>query len=100
MKSKNFKEKFFRLVFLFCGLTTAHLGVTLFLLADLGADPFNVFVQGQVLILCCKTEATIFHMNSLITAEPKIKKAPDQPAVLIFSFRKTAEQKTEMTGSR
>ena len=28
------------------GLTIAHLGVTLFLLADLGADPFNVMVQG------------------------------------------------------
>lgn len=33
-------------MFLFCGLTIAHLGVTLFLLANLGADPFNVFVQG------------------------------------------------------
>lgn len=31
---------------LFIGLTIAHLGVTLFLLANLGADPFNVFVQG------------------------------------------------------
>lgn len=31
---------------MFLGLTIAHLGVTLFLLADLGADPFNVFVQG------------------------------------------------------
>ena len=40
------QERFLRLVFLFCGLTIAHLGVTLFLLANLGADPFNVFVQG------------------------------------------------------
>ena len=44
MKTKQ--EIFLRLVFLFCGLTVAHLGVTLFLLANLGADPFNVFVQG------------------------------------------------------
>ena len=28
------------------GLCIAHLGVTLFLLSDLGSDPFNVFVQG------------------------------------------------------
>ena len=27
-------------------MTIAHLGVTLFLLADLGADPFNVLIQG------------------------------------------------------
>lgn len=31
---------------LLIGLTIAHFGVTLFLLADLGADPFNVLVQG------------------------------------------------------
>lgn len=40
------KEKFLRVVILFVGLIIAHLGVTLFLLADLGADPFNVFIQG------------------------------------------------------
>lgn len=43
---KNFCETFWRLVILFCGLTIAHLGVTLFLLANLGADPFNVLIQG------------------------------------------------------
>lgn len=31
---------------LFIGLTVAHLGVTLFLLTDMGADPFNVLIQG------------------------------------------------------
>ena len=35
-----------RLLLLFLGLVIAHLGVTLFLLTDLGADPFNVFIQG------------------------------------------------------
>lgn len=35
-----------RVVILLAGLMIAHLGVTLFLLADLGADPFNVLVQG------------------------------------------------------
>ncbi|MBO5566791.1 MAG: hypothetical protein J5934_06210 [Succinivibrio sp.] len=35
-----------RVVILLAGLTVAHLGVTLFLLADLGADPFNVLIQG------------------------------------------------------
>ena len=35
-----------RVVLLLMGLTIAHLGVTLFLLADLGSDPFNVLIQG------------------------------------------------------
>lgn len=42
----KYKETLLRLVILFIGLTIAHLGVTMFLLADLGADPFNVLVQG------------------------------------------------------
>lgn len=43
---KNLKETLLRLLILLLGLTIAHLGVTLFLLSDLGADPFNVLVQG------------------------------------------------------
>lgn len=43
---RTMKEMFLRVVILLVGLTIAHLGVTLFLLADLGADPFNVLVQG------------------------------------------------------
>lgn len=35
-----------RVILLLVGLTIAHLGVTLFLLADLGSDPFNVMIQG------------------------------------------------------
>ena len=42
----KYRETLLRLVILFVGLTIAHLGVTMFLLADLGADPFNVLVQG------------------------------------------------------
>lgn len=52
MKSKEkLREIIVRLVILFVGLTIAHLGVTLFLLADLGADPFNVLIQGIRLLL-------------------------------------------------
>lgn len=40
------RETIVRVVILFIGLAIAHLGVTLFLLANLGADPFNVLVQG------------------------------------------------------
>lgn len=43
---KNLKELLVRLLILLLGLVIAHLGVTLFLLSDLGADPFNVLVQG------------------------------------------------------
>ncbi len=34
------------MLLLLTGLTIAHLGVTLFLESDLGADPFNVLIQG------------------------------------------------------
>ena len=43
---RSIKEWIIRSVILMVGLTIAHLGVTLFLLSDLGADPFNVLVQG------------------------------------------------------
>lgn len=46
MEKRTLKEVVLRIVILFIGLTIAHLGVTLFLLADLGADPFNVLIQG------------------------------------------------------
>lgn len=46
LKEKNWKEWAVRMGILFVGLLIAHLGVTMFLLVDLGADPFNVFVQG------------------------------------------------------
>lgn len=40
-----------RLLILVLGLTIAHLGVTLFLLSNLGSDPFNVLIQGIANIL-------------------------------------------------
>lgn len=43
---RSLKETLIRVVILMAGLTIAHLGVTLFLMSDLGADPFNVLVQG------------------------------------------------------
>ena len=43
---KNIKEIGLRVLILMLGLCIAHLGVTLFLLANLGADPFNVLIQG------------------------------------------------------
>ena len=45
------KRFFLRVVILLVGLTIAHLGVTLFLLSDLGADPFNVLIQGLFRVL-------------------------------------------------
>lgn len=43
---RSIRETLIRVVILLVGLTIAHFGVTLFLLANLGADPFNVLVQG------------------------------------------------------
>lgn len=42
---------FIRVIILFIGLIIAHFGVTLFLLANLGADPFNVFIQGILRVI-------------------------------------------------
>ena len=46
MKKQAVKDILLRVIILMAGLTVAHLGVTLFILADLGTDPFNVLVQG------------------------------------------------------
>ena len=40
------QEWIVRIIILMVGLTIAHLGVTLFLLSELGSDPFNVLIQG------------------------------------------------------
>ena len=53
---RSIKEILLRVVILMVGLTIAHFGVTLFLLSDLGADPFNVLVQGV-----CRTAENAFH---------------------------------------
>ena len=58
MTKRSLKETLIRVIILFIGLSIAHLGVTLFLLANLGADPFNVFVQG------------VFHTTSVIEGWP------------------------------
>lgn len=46
MNVRGTKETLIRIALLFAGLVVAHFGVTLFLLSDLGADPFNVLIQG------------------------------------------------------
>ncbi len=43
---RSVKEWGIRIAILMIGLTIAHLGVTLFLLTELGSDPFNVLIQG------------------------------------------------------
>ena len=53
---RSVKEWGVRVVVLLVGLTIAHLGVTLFLLSDLGADPFNVLVQGLFRTLASLTD--------------------------------------------
>lgn len=46
MTKQTFRLWTVRVIELLIGLTIAHLGVTLFLQADLGSDPFNVLIQG------------------------------------------------------
>ena len=45
MKRINWAELSARIIELLIGLAIAHLGVTLFLLSDLGSDPFNVLIR-------------------------------------------------------
>ena len=49
--NRTLSEYIKRLLILVLGLTIAHLGVTLFLLSNLGSDPFNVLIQGIANIL-------------------------------------------------
>ena len=46
MNSPLSREFWIRVLLLLLGLAIAHLGVTLFLLSELGSDPFNVMIQG------------------------------------------------------
>ena len=46
MTNRSVREWLIRIVILMIGLTIAHFGVTLFLIAELGSDPFNVLIQG------------------------------------------------------
>ena len=46
MKKAHIRLWASRVLLLLAGLTVAHLGVTLFLQADMGSDPFNVLIQG------------------------------------------------------
>lgn len=43
---RTIKDWIKALIVLFIGLTIAHLGVTLFLLSEMGTDTFTVFIQG------------------------------------------------------
>ena len=59
MAKRGIKEWIMRSVILVVGLIIAHFGVTLFLLSNLGADPFNVFVQGLFRILSSVIPASL-----------------------------------------
>ena len=53
---RSLREWLIRILILMIGLTIAHLGVTLFLLSELGSDPFNVLIQGLFRTLSSLTE--------------------------------------------
>ncbi len=75
---RSLKVWFQGLFVLIVGLTIAHLGVTLFLLSELGSDPFTVFVQGislsvglsigtcHVLLLCVITLLLFFATKNYV----------------------------------
>ena len=59
MMRRSFREWLIRIMILMVGLTIAHLGVTLFLLTELGSDPFNVLIQGLFRTLFSWTEWSV-----------------------------------------
>lgn len=63
MNKSTLKELIVRVVILLIGLTIAHLGVTLFLQANIGSDPFNVLIQG----LFRKSQALPDGISNLLT---------------------------------
>ncbi|SDB62740.1 hypothetical protein SAMN02910263_03407 [Butyrivibrio sp. INlla16] len=66
------KEWIIRAIILMIGLAIAHLGVTLFLLSDMGADPFNVFVQG------------LYHRISVFTSSGVLTHGRTHMAISLF----------------
>ncbi len=56
---RSTREWLVRVIILLAGLTIAHLGVTLFLLTELGSDPFNVLIQGLYKTLSAVTGLTV-----------------------------------------
>lgn len=67
MKGKNVMKVWLpRVILLLVGLTVAHLGVTLFLLAYLGSDPFNVMIQGLQRLVPSVTHGTVHVAVSLL----------------------------------
>lgn len=62
MKKQGFvRELAVRLALLLAGLCIAHFGVTLFLLSNLGSDPFNVLIQGLFRAVPWPTWADMTH---------------------------------------
>ncbi len=81
MKEKrSLKEMVIRMVLLLIGLTIAHLGVTMFLITELGTDTFTIFVQGlsnlvgitigqmHVIVLCVITVLMLVFAKGYIKA--------------------------------
>ena len=69
---RGIKEWIIRAIILMIGLAIAHLGVTLFLLSDMGADPFNVFVQG------------LYHRISVFTSSGVLTHGRTHMAISLF----------------
>ncbi len=72
---------------LFIGLTIAHLGVTLFLITELGTDTFTIFVQGLSIVLgisigtCHVAMCIILMVVMLLTTKGYVK-----PGTVVCAF--------------
>lgn len=86
-RNRTLKQWFQGLLTLFIGLTIAHLGVSLFLVSELGSDTFTVMIQGISLsvgltIGTCHVIALIFLLLlMLITTKGYVK-----PGTVVCAF--------------
>ena len=86
------------LVLLLIGLTVAHLGVTLFLLSELGTDTFTVFIQGlfrifgltvgtvHVIVLCVLMVVMLLTTKGYVKPGTVVRAFCGGPIIDLFSW--------------
>ena len=74
------------LVILLVGLTVAHLGVTLFLLSELGTDTFTVFIQGLSRVFGLTVGTVHVIVLCILKFSGLAALAPDGESILLISL--------------
>ena len=85
--NRSTKDWIKALIILFIGLLISHLGVSLFILADIGSDPFTVFVQGLSGIIGKSVgTAHVLILTTLLVIEAFTTKGYIKPGSIVCAF--------------